>query len=134
MNRYQPTPQLQSQASPSWQRDLAGKGAGADGRAEAATSAAAPTPTGDSSGRHAAKAERKSLESAGTGYGREEYSPAQVVPFEPEGRAAEIIHFKYEWHSTLCRLGVISCDTPPRRQTNRLWDNGGYAPPPPGRR
>jgi hypothetical protein len=80
----------------------------------------------------AAKAER-SLESAGTGYGREEYSPVQTVAFEAEKRAVETIHFKYEWRATLCRLGVVSCNLPPRRPANRLWDNDGYAPPPPGR-
>jgi len=57
----------------------------------------------------------------------------QVVAFEPESRAVETIHFKYEWRATLCQLGVISCDQQPRRHSNRLWDNGGYAPPPPGR-
>jgi hypothetical protein len=79
-----------------------------------------------------AKAEQ-ALESAGTGYGREEYSPVETVAFEAEERATETIYFKYEWRSTLCRLGVVSCDRPPRRPPNRLWDNGGYAPPPPGR-
>ena len=73
------------------------------------------------------------MEGAGTGYGREEYAPVETVAFEAEKRAVETIHFKYEWHATLCRLGVVSCDLPPRRPPNRLWDNGGYAPPPPGR-
>jgi hypothetical protein len=80
-----------------------------------------------------AKTESRSLESAGTGYGHEEYSPVQVVAFEPESRAIETIHFKYEWRATLCKQGVISCDQRPRSHSNRLWDNGGYAPPPPGR-
>ena len=82
--------------------------------------------------KEAARAEQ-ALEGAGTGYGREEYSPVETVAFEAEKRAVETIHFKYEWRSTLCRLGVVSCDRPPRRPPNRLWDNGGYAPPPPGR-
>ena len=37
----------------------------------------------------------------------------ETVAFEAEKRAVETIHFKYEWRSTLCRLGVVSCDRPP---------------------
>lgn len=133
LRRYRPQPRIQSQSAPAWQRDQAGKGSGMADRAESAPAAAAPAPSGELSRNHAAKAEKKSLDSAGTGYGHEEYSPVQVVAFEPEGRAVETIHLKYEWRSTLCRLGVITCDVPPRRYSNRLWDNGGYAPPPPGR-
>lgn len=133
VRRYQPPPRIQSQTNPSWQRDMAGNGAGSAGRAESAPSAAAPAPAGEISKNRAAKAETKSLDSAGTGYGHEEYSPVQIVAFEAENRAVETIHFKYEWRSTLCRLGVVSCNAPPRHYSNRLWDNGGYAPPPPGR-
>jgi hypothetical protein len=128
VRRYQPPPQIQSQVTPAWKRDMAGKSAGSSDRAESA-----PAPAGELSHNRSAKAESKFLESAGTGYGREEYSPVQIVAFEPESRAIETIHFKYEWRANLCRLGVISCDVPPRRHSNRLWDNGGYAPPPPGR-
>ena len=92
----------------------------------------AAAPAARSEAKRAAKAEQ-ALEEAGTGYGREEYAPVETVAFEAEKRAVETIHFKYEWRSTLCRLGVVSCDTPRRRPPNRLWDNGGYAPPPPGR-
>jgi hypothetical protein len=140
VRRYQPPPQIQSQSAPTWQRDMAGKGAGSADRSESASAAvptapssSAPAPTSEMSHNRAARAERKPLESAGTGYGHEEYSPVQLVAFEPEGRAVETIHFKYEWRLTLCRLGVISCDAAPRRHSNRLWDDGGYAPPPPGR-
>jgi hypothetical protein len=73
-----------------------------------------------------------SMESAGTGYGREELSPSRVVAFEPEARAVETILIKYEWRSTLCRMGIVSC-APPWTPKNRLWDEGGYAPPPPRR-
>lgn len=73
-----------------------------------------------------------SMESAGTGYGREEFSPSRVVAFEPEARAVETILIKYEWRSTLCRMGIVSC-APPWTPKNRLWDEGGYAPPPPRR-
>jgi hypothetical protein len=132
IQRYQPPPQIQSQ-TPAWKKDYAGKGVGAADRADSAPSAAAPSPAGEPYKNRAAKSESKSLESAGTGYGHEEYSPVQIVAFEPESRAVETIHFKYEWRATLCKLGVISCDVPLRRHANRLWDNGGYAPPPPGR-
>jgi hypothetical protein len=118
VRRYQPPQQLQSQASPAW---------------EQSRSAAAPAPAAESSIRRAAKAERKSTDGAGTGYGHEEYSPVQTVAFEAEKLAVETIHFKYEWKSTLCKLGVTGCDQPPRRYSNRFWDNAGYAPPPPGR-
>jgi hypothetical protein len=71
-------------------------------------------------------------ESAGTGFGRQEYSPTRIVAFEPEGIAAEKILIKYEWRSTLCRQGVVSCERP-RPSRNRIWDGEGFAPPPPGR-
>jgi hypothetical protein len=132
VQRYQPPPQLQSRSASAWQSDMAGKGNGSADRAKSAPSTAAPAPAGEMSHNRAAKAECGSLESAGTGYGHEEYSPVQVVAFEPESRAMETIHIKYEWRSTLCKQGVISCDLPPRRLSNRLWDNGGYTPPPPG--
>jgi len=80
-----------------------------------------------------AKAEKKVLESAGTGYGHEEYSPVRTVVFEAEKRAVETIHVKYEWRSTLYKLGVVRRELPPRPPANRLWDNGGYAPAPHGR-
>ena len=71
-------------------------------------------------------------ESAGTGFGRQEYSPTRVVAFEPEGTAAEKILLKYEWRSTLCQQGVIACGHP-RPPRNRIWDSEGFAPPPPGK-
>ncbi len=81
-----------------------------------------------------AKPADRSMESAGTGYGQEEYSPSRVVAFEPEAQATETVLIKYEWRSTLCRMGIIPCcDTPPHTR-NRLWDDGGYAPPPPEHR
>lgn len=68
---------------------------------------------------------------AGTGYGRQEHSPARVVAFEPESVAAEKVLIKYEWRSTLCRQGIVRCE--PSRPRNRLWDDGDFAPAPPGR-
>jgi hypothetical protein len=73
----------------------------------------------------------RAMESAGTGYGRDEYSPSRIVSFEPEKRAVETIYVKYEWRATLCKLGVLSCAKAPCRLHNRLWDNVGFAPPPP---
>lgn len=69
---------------------------------------------------------------AGTGYGRQEHSPARLVAFEPESVAAEKVLFKYEWRATLCRQGILRCE-PVRPLRNRLWDDGDFAPPPPGR-
>jgi len=130
VQRYQPPPQIQSQNTQPWRR-FSGKGAAAE-RSESAAGAAAPSAPAPASdmAKSRAKAENKVLDSAGTGYGHEEYSPVQIVAFEPERKAIETIHFKYEWRETLCRLGVIGCYEPPRRHANRLWDNGGYAPAP----
>jgi hypothetical protein len=72
-------------------------------------------------------------ESAGTGYGREEYAPTRIVSFDAEQSALERIYIKYEWRSTLSRLGIIPKEKPHRQPRNRLWDNDGFAPPPPGR-
>lgn len=85
-----------------------------------------------SMGKAAPAAPSARSDSAGTGFGREEYSPVQVVEFEPERRPADRIFIKYEWHSTLCRKGITSCvrPLPPR---NRMWEDDGFAPPPPGR-
>jgi hypothetical protein len=73
-----------------------------------------------------------SMESAGTGFGRDEYSPSRLVAFDPEPRAIETILIKYEWRSTLCRMGIVPCDIP-MPPANRLWEEEGYAPPPPRR-
>ncbi len=83
-----------------------------------------------SSAREAAPSARSKAESAGTGYGREEYSPSRVVAFEAEASAVEKIFLKYEWRSTLCRKGIIHCGND-REPRNRMWDgDDGYAPPP----
>ena len=121
-------PKPLSQAPPSFLRGQAGKAAGSADKAEAAPSAR------EDSGKLMKEKDARSeqaLESAGTGYGRDEYSPSQIVAFEPERRAVETIYLKYEWRSTLCKLGVVECAKPPRRPPNRFWDYGGYAPPPP---
>lgn len=73
----------------------------------------------------------RAMESAGTGFGREEHSPSRVVAFAPEAKAVETVLIKYEWRSTLCRLGIIPGENPPP-SPNRLWDEG-FVPPPPRR-
>ncbi len=72
------------------------------------------------------------LESAATGFGRDDYSPSRLVTFEPEPQEIETILIKYEWRSTLCRMGVTPCGIPEPPE-NRLWEEEGYAPPPPWR-
>lgn len=78
--------------------------------------------------------ESRVYESAGTGYGREEYSPSYQVVFHPEKKAAESILIKYEWRKTLCDLKIIPHCGHPYYSHNRLWDHDGFAPPPPCRR
>jgi len=119
-----------SQTSPGDRRHE-GKAARA---AEGSSAPAAPSASGQGERMksQADKAERLQ-DSAGTGYGRDEYSPSRVVAFDPEKRATETVYVKYEWRETLCRLGVISCAKPPCRPYNRFWSDYGYAPPPPVR-
>jgi hypothetical protein len=84
------------------------------------------------SNQRAAPSGKAEGESAGTGFGRQEHSPVRVVAFDPEATAAEKVYIKYEWRSTLCRVGIISCGKI-RPLRNRLWDENDFAPPPPGR-
>lgn len=73
------------------------------------------------------------LESAGTGFGREEYSPSHRIQFDPENKAVESILIKYEWHKTLCKMNIIDCGRTYEHSANRIWDSDGYAPQPPCR-
>ena len=68
-------------------------------------------------------------ESAGTGFGDGRYSPVVRVEFEPERIPAEKILVKYEWRDVLCKKGILKCW---KEDGNRLWDESGYAPFPPG--
>lgn len=95
------------------------------------TTAPRARPQADAEAKASARGEAS--QSAGTGWGREEYSPSRQVSFEPERRAVETVLIKYEWRETLCRMGVISCGRPYGQTPNRLWDHYGYAPPPPVR-
>lgn len=125
------TPMPLSRTAPSVQ----GSPGGYEGKAAGSADRAAAAPAArEDSGRMMKEKDARSeqaLESAGTGYGRNEYSPSRIVAFEPEKRAVETLYIKYEWRSTLCKLGVVECAKPPRRPPNRLWDKAGYAPPPP---
>jgi hypothetical protein len=60
--------------------------------------------------------------SAGTGFGREEYSPSRQVIFDPEARAVESILIKYDWQATLCRMNITRCGTTYGHSPNRLWN------------
>lgn len=95
------------------------------------TSAPGARPQADAEAKASARGEAS--QSAGTGYGREEYSPSRQVSFEPERKAVETVLIKYEWRETLCRMKVITCGQAVERTHNRLWDAYGYVPPPPVR-
>ena len=90
-------------------------------KAEARDMAAAPS----------AQEKGQALESAGTGYGHEEYSPSYRVEFEPEKKKFESILIKYEWRTTLCKMKIINCGRNYEHSYNRIWESDGYAPPPP---
>ena len=69
---------------------------------------------------------------AGTGFGREEYSPSINVSFKPQYRPVAKHFYKYEWRSSLCKRGIIECrDRPNKNPQNRFWSDDGYAPYPP---
>lgn len=129
--RYEPPVPL-SKEEPSYPLKYEERSYGASSRAAEAPAAPSPAVESAKKARKHAKQE-KDLGNAGTGYGREEFSPSYNVAFDPEEKAVEKLYVKYEWRATLCRLGVVRCDVPTRRPPNRLWDNDGYAPPPPGR-
>jgi hypothetical protein len=69
---------------------------------------------------------------AGTGFGREEYSPTMKVHFKARNHPIAKHFYKYEWRSSLCKRGVIQCYDRPRKQDNRFWREESYAPYPPG--
>jgi hypothetical protein len=69
---------------------------------------------------------------AGTGFGREEYSPTIKVRFKPQYRPVEKHFYKYEWRSSLCKRGIIQCYDRPPTPHNRFWPSEDYAPYPPG--
>ena len=101
----------------------------AEPRKSEAAAPAAPAPSAAGAMKSRDAAEQKSQ--PGTGYGEEQYSPTYRVAFEAEPQPRERTFIKYEWRSTLCRMGLVPADEP-TRQGNRLWD-GEFAPPPPRR-
>ncbi len=66
---------------------------------------------------------------AGTGFGDKTNAPAVEVEFQAERTPFAKILAKYEWHDVLCRKGLLKCGT---EQSNRLWDEDGFSPYPPG--
>ncbi len=68
-------------------------------------------------------------DTAGTGFGNKKHSPSRTVIFSPEKNPFEKLLVKYEWRETLCNKSLIDCRDQGR---NRLWDEYGYAPYPPG--
>lgn len=74
----------------------------------------------------------RSARSAGTGFGESTYSPSVKVDFDPSPEPMEKLFFKYEWRETLCRKGILpDCSKP--NNSNRMWQEDGFAPPPPVR-
>ncbi|GAB4333157.1 MAG: hypothetical protein Kow0089_01520 [Desulfobulbaceae bacterium] len=75
-------------------------------------------------------------EPPGTGFGETEWSPSRPTYFSPEKHPAYKEFIRYEWRSTLCRRGVISC-RPKRTRHDRPWffpephRDDGFAPFPP---
>lgn len=94
----------------------------------------APAPGAPADSRAGASMESADAEAApGTGFGDAHASPSVRVQFRPERRAFVEQFLKYEWHSTLVRLGVVP-ETPP---ANRFWPRqlgraDAFAPFPPG--
>jgi|GEM_PF-123477 len=74
-------------------------------------------------------------ESTGTGFGEEEYSPSIRVRFKAKANPAFKHFYKYEWRNTLCKRGIVSCDSyEDDREYNRFWprqSNSDYVPYPP---
>jgi hypothetical protein len=68
--------------------------------------------------------------SAGTGYGESTYSPSVSVAFDPSPEPMEKLFLKYEWRETLCSKGILpDCSKP--NNSNRMWQEDGFAPQPP---
>lgn len=75
------------------------------------------------------EAKQAEKDEAGTGFGNELYAPVIRVEFEPERYPIEKVLVKYAWREELCRKGILRCRPEAK---NRLWDEGEYAPYPPG--
>lgn len=82
------------------------------------------------------RAKRK-RQQPGTGFGESEWSPSRIVEFSPKQFPASKEFIKYEWRSTLCKRGVISCRKKRTgHERNRFWPHHppelGFVPFPPG--
>jgi len=126
--REVPPPPPPPPPQPLWERegrgDVPGYGYDRKEAPSAPQSSAAPDRMAKSQGNSAAEAKKDSL---GTGYGEERYSPTVRVEFRTERRPIARYFLKYETRDSLCRKGIADCRPP----GNRLWDEEGYAPPPP---
>lgn len=91
-------------------------------------SAPAPAVAAEGGARDHASGARQD-EIAGTGFGDEQYSPVTRVAFQPQSSPFQKTLIKYEWREVLCRKGLLNCGPEPG---NRLWDDGEFAPYPPG--
>ena len=73
-------------------------------------------------------------ESAGTGFGEENWSPSSRVDFVAGQKPFMLKFIKYEWRKTLCRRGIIACQKhrPQQKPENRFWPDDDclwtYAP------
>ena len=62
------------------------------------------------------------------------YSPSTTISFEPNAERMEKLVFKYQWRETLCRQVVApECAYNKGNSGNRMWQEEGFAPPPPTR-
>jgi hypothetical protein len=78
------------------------------------------------------KSKAPASSAAGTGFGESTYSPSITVAFEPNPEPLEKLFFKYEWREPLCRKGILrECADDKNNNNNRLWQDEGFAPPPP---
>ncbi len=75
----------------------------------------------------------RGAESAGTGFGETEWSPAHKVHFKARKKPTTKKFIKYEWRRTLCRKGIIEhCGYRDHEPDNRFWpdDDDEFAPYP----
>lgn len=90
---------------------------------------------GKKSRRKSSKYEARS-ESAGTGFGENEWSPARKVKFRARKKPVLKKFIKYEWRRTLCERGIIDCwdDDHDWGHRNRFWPeddwDDDFVPPP----
>jgi hypothetical protein len=98
--------------------------------AEAPAAAAPPVPGARAKGEGARGGLGRADSFPGTGWGSREDDPARVVSFDPEPSPSDTVTLRYEYRSSLVRLGVL----PRWRERDRLSDRdaarGDFARPP----